>query len=312
MDWTDRLIRIRQDLERLVRFPTVSKILSNYFWVAYEHLEQCAPTAQKLAVAFEAVLAYELWHHQAMSKLAESRELQMRYLVPLGVELRTSLQRLLHQLERLTAISPEEVVVRELLKAHCYQQLGDLEATLHSLREAIHHGATRPLLYFLSGYNRYRFALTKHAHWEPAERKMIVTDREAFEQALRQALEDFRLGLGSEGPNPVEAYLYFWMGVVHEMLGEEEEAAAAYQRARDLDPEAFGEDVHRFLQSVHQQQSSSRPSSLPSELQEEQMPIKPISEAELESLRRTLSEVETVSDLFRRMGWSPQEPTQGN
>lgn len=312
MDWTDRLTQIRQNLERLVRFPTVSKILSSYFWVAYEYLEQCAPTAQKLALAFEAVLAYELWHHQAMNKLAESKELQMRYLVPLGVELRTALQRLLHQLERLPAASSEEVVVRELLKAHCYQQLGDLEATLNSLKEAIQQGATRPLLYFLSGYNRYRFALTKHAHWEPMERKVVVTDQEAFERTLRQALEDFRIGLGLEGPNPVEAYLYFWMGVVHEMLGEEEEAVAAYQQARDLDPEAFGEDVQRFLQNVRQQQSSSPPSPLPSELQEEQMPIKPISEAELESLRRTLSEVETVADLFRRMGWSPQEPTQGN
>ncbi len=314
MDWTERLTQIRHELERLRRFPTVSDILSQYLQIAYEHLERCAPYGERLLTAFEALLSYELWHHKAMAKLATSQELQMRYLVPLGVEMRTLLHRLLRQLERLPAYAPDEVVVREMLKAHCYYQLGDWEETVRCLEEAVRHGATHSLLYFLLGYNRHRLALTTHARWEPIGQQLVVTDREAFERMLRQALEDFRNGLSYSEQEPMDARLFFWMGMVHEMLGESEEAVNAYHRAQEIDPKTFGEEVQQRLQHLQRRTAPSSPSPPPppAELQEERFPVKPISERELDSLRQVLSEVETISDLLRRMGGTPQEPTQGN
>jgi hypothetical protein len=49
-------------------------------------------------------------------------------------------------------------------------------------------------------------------------------------------------------------------------------------------------------------------------LQEERTPIKPISETELESFRKALGEIETVSDLLRKMGGPSggKEPSEGN
>ncbi|MCS7186574.1 MAG: tetratricopeptide repeat protein, partial [Armatimonadota bacterium] len=247
-------------------------------------------------------------HHKAMTKLASSQELQMRYLVPLGVEMRTALLKLVQRLERIPAYSPDEIVVRELLKAHCYYQLGELEATINCLEEAIRHGATHPLIYFVLGYNRHRFALTEYARWEPVGQQLVVTDKDAFERLLRQALEDFRNGLSYSGREPMDARLHFWMGMVHEMLGEQREAIDSYQRAREIDPESYGEEVQqrlRHLQVTEEyqpRQSPHLPSELASELREESTPIKPISENELESFRKALSEIETVSDLLKRMG----------
>lgn len=317
MEWTERLTQIRNDLERLARFPTVHEILIRYLQVAYEHLENCQPYCTALLTAFEAVLSYELWHHKAMTKLAGSQELQMRYLVPLGVEMRTALLKLVQKLERIPAYSPDEIVVRELLKAHCYYQLGELEATINCLEEAIKHGATHPLIYFVLGYNRHRFALTEYARWEPVGQQLVVTDKDAFEKLLRQALEDFRNGLSYSGREPMDARLHFWMGMVYEMLGERDEAIDSYQRAREIDPETYGEEVQqrlRHLQAAEKSPSLRQPPPPPAELQEERTPIKPISETELESFRKVLSEIETVSDLLKRMGGSPKdkEPSEGN
>ncbi len=320
MDWTERLTQIRNDIERLARFPTVHEILIRYLQVAYEHLENCQPYCTALLTSFEALVSYELWHHKAMTKLAGSQELQMRYLVPLGVEMRAALLKLVQKLERIAAYSPDEIVVRELLKAHCYYQLGELEATINCLEEAIRHGATHPLIYFVLGYNRHRLALTEYARWEPIGQQLVVTDKDAFERLLRQALEDFRNGLSYSGRESTDARLHFWMGMVHEMLGEREEAIESYQRAREIDPETYGEEVQQRIRRLRETQATERtpspqPPPPPAELQEESTPIKPISETELESFRKALSEIETVSDLLRRMGGSPKgkkELSEGN
>lgn len=317
MDWTERLTQIRKDIGRLARFPTVHEILIRYLKVAYEHLENCPPHAEPLLTAFEALVSYELWHHKAMTKLMDSQELQARYLVPLGVEMRTALLQLVSKLERIHAYSPDEIVVREILKAHCYYQLGELEETINCLEEAIKYGATHPLIYFVLGYNRHRFAVTEYARWEPAGQQLVVTERDAFERTLRQALEDFRNGLSYSGSELMDARLHFWMGMVHEILGEQKEAITAYQKASEIDPETYGEGVRQRLKHLHSMepsQPSHQPPSPPAELQEEQTPIKPISETELDSFRKALREIETISDLLRRMEGSSgsKEPLEGN
>lgn len=318
MDWTERLSQIRNDLNRLARFPTVHEILIRYLYVAYEHLGKCSPHAQSLLIAFEALVSYELWHHKAMTKLAGSQELQMRYLVPLGVEMRNALLQLTRKLERIPAYSPDEIVVRKLLKAHCYYQLGELEVTINCLEEAIKHGATHPLIYFVLGYNRHRYAITEYARWEPVGQQLVVTDKDAFERVLRKALEDFQNGLSYSGNEPMDARLYFWMGMVYEILGERDEAIAAYRKAQEVDPETYGDEVKRRLQHITRalepSNHPSQPPPPPTELQEEQTPVKPISEAELESFRKSLSEIETISDLLRRMGGHQKgkEPSEGN
>ncbi len=313
MDWTERLTQLRHDLERLSQLPTVSDFVRRYLQVVYEHMENCSPQADKLLTTFEAVVSYELWHHRAMTKLAGSQELQMRYIVPLGVEMRTALLRLTRKVERLSAIAPDEVVVRELLKAHCYYQLGETEEVVKNLEEAIEHGATHPLVFFALGYNRQRLALSEYARWEPMGQRLVVTDAGAFEQTMRQALDAFRNGLSYSGREPFDAQLHFWMGIIHEMLGEPDEALAAYQRARAIDPETFTDEIaHRWERLSHRQSATPPPSQPPQppspELKEEKIPFPRITEEDLERLRHALDEVKTVSELFRR----PESETEPN
>lgn len=305
MDWTERLTRLRHDLERLSRLPTAPDFMCRYLQVAYEHMEHCSPQADKLLTAFEAVVSYELWHHRVMTKLASSQELQGSYIVLLGVEMRTALLKLTRRLERLSAFVPDEVVVRELLKAHCYYQLGETEEVVKNLEEAVEHGATHPLVFFALGYNRHRLALSEYARWEPIGQRLVVTDASSFDRTLRQALDAFRSGLSYSGREPFDAQLHFWMGIIHEMLGEPEEALAAYQRAREIDPETFTDEIARRWEHLSHRQSATPPSSQPTqplspELKEEKMPFPRITEEELERLRRALDEVKTVSELFHR------------
>ncbi len=313
MEWTERLSQIRKDIERLSNFPTANEILIGYLQVSYEHLEKCQPSCTALATAFEALLSYELWHHKAMEKLIRSHELQMRYLIPIGIEIRKVLLELVQKLEKVPAYAYDEIVVRETLKAHCYYQLGDIEATINCLEEAIKYGATHPVIYLVLGYNRHRLALTEYARWEPSNQQLVVTNREAFEQTLRKAIDDFQNGLSYSGKEPMDARLNFWIGLMHEMLDEGEKAIQAYLRAKEIDPETYGEEVDQRLKQIRASKPFTRQLTSP-ELSEERKPIKPISEFELESFRKALSEIETISDLLHRMGGSNklEGPTEGN
>ncbi|MCS7263997.1 MAG: tetratricopeptide repeat protein [Armatimonadetes bacterium] len=314
MEWSKRMKQIRHDIERLSRFPTVHEILVQYLQVIYSHLENCQPYCTTLLMAFEALLSYELWHHKAMTKLAQSQELQMRYLVPLGVEMRMALLKLVRKLESLSVYRSEEIIVRELLKAHCYYQLGDIYATINCLEEVVNQGATDPVIYFVLGYNRHRLALSEYARWEPIGQKLIVTDKEAFEQNLKKAIDNFRSGLSYSEDETMDARLNFWIGLVHEILGEREEAIRAYQRAKEIDPENYGEEVERRLKQWQLEETMTSHRQLPSVEFEEKNPVKPISESELEAFKKALREIETISDLFRRMESSPgqKEPSEEN
>ena len=117
MDWETQLRRLYDDLERLSALPTMPEFLRRYWLIVLSHLERCEHQPQRLLRLCEAVLAYELWHHKAMTKLAQSAEAQMRYVVPLGWELRSGLLKLLRLLNGYQPVTTEERVVWELLRA---------------------------------------------------------------------------------------------------------------------------------------------------------------------------------------------------
>jgi len=311
MDWETQLRRLYDDLERRSALPTMPEFLRRYWLIVLSHLERCEHQPQRLLRLCEAVLAYELWHHKAMTKLAQSAEAQMRYVVPLGWELRSGLLKLLRLLNGYQPVTTEERVVWELLRAFCHYQLGNTEQVIQSLEEAWKHGAQSPFIAFALGYNRYRWALTEFARLNPTGRQLVVTDPEAFQQALRQAVADFERGLNLSSDTATEALLHFWKGVVHEFLGEREQAQAAYERARTLDPETYGEEAKQRMERMQGEAAISSPPSAEL-LEERHRPARPISEEELEGWRKTVMEVETVADLLKRMGEGKPPTSEGN
>jgi tetratricopeptide (TPR) repeat protein len=311
MDWKTQLRRLYDDLDRLSALPTMPDFLRRYWLIVLSHLERCEHQPERLLRLCEAVLAYELWHHKAMTKLAQSPEAQMRYVVPLGLELRSGLLKLLRLLDRYQPLTAEETVVWELLRAFCHYQLGNTEQVIQSLEGAWEHGAHSPLIAFALGYNRYRWALTEFARLSPTGRQLVVTNPEAFQQALRQAITDFERGLRLPSDAATEALLHFWKGIIHEFLGERDEAQAAYERARTLDPETYSEEARQRMERL---QSEATPPSPPSAelLEERHRPATPISEEELEGWRKAIMEVETVTDLLKRMGEGKPPTSEGN
>lgn len=303
MDWSEHLRRLHEDLQRLNALTVVPDFLRRYWRLVLEHLERCEGQPERLLRLCEAALSYTLWHHKAMERLAQSPEMQMRYLVPLGAELRAGLLRLCRVVERYRPASAAEQVVHELLRAFCHYQLGNTEQVVRSLEAAWEQGAQAPLIAFALGYNRYRWALGQFARLGPRGEVVGITDEAAFEDAVRRALQDFERGLALPADAPTEALLHFWKGALHEVLGEVDDAVQAYERAKVLDPETYGEEVERRVARLRRSQRPKAPPSPPSELREERAePAKPITDDELERWRQTVMEVDTIADLLRRMG----------
>ncbi len=101
----------------------------------------------------------------------------------------------------------------------------------------------------------------------------------------------------------MNARLYFWMGMTHELLDKYDEAAKAYGKAREIALKIHSDEVKQRLQHIRSAEPSRKPTyPPPAELQEERVFIEPFSEIELESFRKAFSEIETVSDLLRLSG----------
>lgn len=315
MERQDCLRRLQDDLDRLKSLPTAPEFLRRYWDLVLGHLKQCQHVSKRLMQFCEAVLAYELWHHKAMVKLAQSLEAQMRYVVLLGVELRASLLKLLRLLDGYHPISVEETVVWELLRAFCHYQLGNTEQVIRSLEAVWEHGLRSPLIAFALGYNRYRWALSKFARLEPTGRQLIVTEPDAFQKALRQAIADFDHGLALPCDAWMEAHLQFWKGTALTLLGEGHQAHACFERAKALAPDEYGEEVaeqpKKLLPLANA--SESRNLSLPAELLEERSQrVAPISEEELERWRKAVMEAETIADLLKRTSKEEPDEPRGN
>ncbi len=315
MERQDCLRRLQEDVDRLKALPTMPEFLRRYWDLVLGHLERCQQVSKGLMQLCEAVLAYELWHHKAMVKLAQSLEAQMRYVVLLGAELRTSLLKLLRLMDRYHPISSEETVLWELLRAFCHYQLGNTEQVIRSLEAVWEHGLRSPLIAFALGFNRYRWALSKFARLEPSGGQLVVIAPDEFRQALRQAIANFDHGLALPCDAWMEAHLQFWKGTALTLLGEGHQARACFERARALAPDEYGEEVAEQPKRLFPSASApkSRDLSLPAELLEERSQrVGPISEEELERWRQAVMETETIADLLKRTRKEEPDEPKGN
>ncbi len=307
MEWERRLEFLSGLIRRLEKKVGQEDFLIRYFDGILALLKKAHGDSGKVAEAMEAVLRYELWHHGTLRRLAQTPDLQGRYLIPLGVEMRTALLSLTQRLKNVSVFGSPEKAVLSLLLAHCHYQLGNTQAVISALEEAVANGASDPIVFFALGFNRHKLALTHYARWEALSKRLVVLDREGFETQMRRAIDDFKKGLSVTGTEPGDAQLYMWIGLIYELLGEREEAAAAYEKARELNPSAFAEEVEGHLQLLrtsHERSEKPPPPALPRPLVPESevaSSFPAITDAELERLRKTISEVSTLTDFLKRI-----------
>ncbi|MCS7223545.1 MAG: tetratricopeptide repeat protein [Armatimonadetes bacterium] len=321
MERERRLDTLHKLLKRLAEKVGEKEFVIRYFQVILNYWREAPIDSESVTDAIESVLRYELWHHGALRRLAEKPDLQGRYLIPMGVEMRTALLALTARLEKLSVFHLAEKGVVSLLLAHCHYQLGSTPAVISALEDAVAAGVTDSLVYFALGFNRHRLALSQYARWEAFGRRLVVLDREGFETQLRRAIEDFKAGLSPSGSLPSDAPFYMWIGLIQEMLGETQEALASYEQARRLDPDAFSGEATGHIERIRRasdrpaekekETAQGSPPALPRPFVPESEPRSPVSaitEADLERLRKAIGEVSTMADFLKRLGEEESGP----
>ena len=126
------------------------------------------------------------------------------------------------------------------------EQAGDLETTLQQYRKAIDLGYLGPRMYVYTA-NIYQKKDDQEGYLEivqqgrkvyPEDADLIVYELNYYlrNQKFEEAKESLNLALGKE---PNNKQLHFSLGVVHDNLGETDEAEASYKKALEIDPDYF-------------------------------------------------------------------------
>lgn len=300
-EWYNRMAQVRERLKGLRRFRTVSDFLRGYYEIVLAHLEHLAPYGVQWLKAFQALLEYETWRHKSIVRIRNTQD--SRVILALGIEMRRALFELLRRLERMYPQNSYETIVLQLLRAECLYQLGQTREVISALDQAVAAGCEHPLIYFALGFNMYRHALQEYVEVDPHAQRAIIRNRQEFEDWCERAIGAFRSGISPAETSPMDAQLYFWIGIVYETLGRRDDAREAYGKVADIAPELSNEVMPRLerLERMDAELQSSGESTLPSpDTSAEVERLGRITDEELARMSDLLSNVDTLSELLKR------------
>lgn len=230
----DRHEELAAGLRRLEQYPTVSPFSRLFYRLVNELLQSVDD--KRLTQAFILFLRCETRRHKAVSRIVRRGKADLVEIIQTGRKSAEVLDTLKKQLERMELSGREEAIARELILAECNYHLGHTKEVIERLRLAVESGSTHPLVHFALGYNLYVNAMQEHTKIGTRKNEVIANDPIAFVGACRDALTAFRAGLGDPS---YDAQIYWWIGLIHEMLGERRDAREAYRSAMETDPDNF-------------------------------------------------------------------------
>jgi tetratricopeptide (TPR) repeat protein len=120
---------------------------------------------------------------------------------------------------------------------------------------------------------------------------VAVKDPAAFQSACLQALSAFEQGLGQ---GDYDGQIYWWMGLIWEILGERHAACGAYRRAMETDPDNFAELSREKLRLLEAQPLSLRSAEEVERLSR----LGPITDEELRATREMLAACDSFPSAF--------------
>jgi len=287
----DRCDAIHAALRRLEQYPTLSPFCRLFYRLIYDSVRPPEAVGEKLRQAFHLFLRSECRRHQAVGRIVHRGKLDLLEVIRVGRSAQNVLVRLCRAVETMEPTTRAEATVRELLLAECNYHLGRTEQVVRALRRAIRLGCGHPLVHFALGYNVYCFALQRFTRAGKRKGEVVALDPPAFEHNCRDAIAAFRRGLGGEA---FDAQIYWWIGLISEMLGEHHEARLAYRRAMEADPENFETRALEKLKAL-------RPLALPGRSPRERARLSrlgPITEEEIREARRLLAGCHTFPPFF--------------
>jgi tetratricopeptide (TPR) repeat protein len=282
---------INATLRRLEQYSTLSPFCRAFYRLIYELLGDPEMDSAKLRQAFHVFLRCECRRHQTVCRIVKDGGLDLAKIVRSGRQTHDLLEWLAGALRQMKFDAPRQETIRQLLLAECNYHLGHTSQVVHELRRAVRLGCDHPLVHFALGYNLYSGAVQRFARVDDRKGTVAVKDPAAFQSACLQAIAAFEQGLGHED---YDGQLYWWMGLIWEMLGERHSACGAYRRAMETDPDHFAERTREKLRLLE-------PQALPLRTEEELERLSklgPITDEELRATRETLDACDSFPSVF--------------
>jgi len=291
MEDSGRYVAINATLRRLERYATLSPFCRAFYRLIYELLGEREAGGAKLRQAFHIFLRCECRKHQAARRIVKEGGLDLEKIIRSGRETHDLLERLAGALRQMKLGAPEAETVRQLLLAECDYHLGHTSEVVHELRRAVRLGCDHPLVHFALGYNLYTRAVQRFMRAGDRKGTVAVKNPAAFQSACLQAIGAFERGLGQ---GDYDGQIYWWMGLIWEILGERHAACGAYRRAMETDPENFTDPSREKLRLLEAQPTSLRSA----EERERLSKLRPITDEELRTTREMLAACDSFPSAF--------------
>jgi tetratricopeptide (TPR) repeat protein len=244
MEDSGRYVAINATLRRLEQYSTLSPFCRAFYRLIYELLGEPEMDSDKLRQAFHVFLRCECRRHQTVCHIVKDGELNLVEIIRSGRQTHDLLEWLDGSLRRMNFGAPQQEMVRQLLLAECNYHLGRTSEVVRELRRSVRLGCDHPLVHFALGYNLYAGAVQKFTRAAGRKGTVAVKNPAAFQIACRQAISAFEQGLGHED---YDGQIYWWLGLIWEILGERHSACGAFRLAMEADPETFAEQSREKL-----------------------------------------------------------------
>ena len=245
----------------------------------------------RLRQAFHVFLRCECRRHQTVCRIVKDGGLDLEKIVRSGRRTHDLLEWLARALREMKCVAPRQETVRQLLLAECDYHLGHTSEVVYALRRALRLGCDHPLVHFALGYNLYTGAIQKFTRAGDRKGTVAVKNPAAFQSACLRAISAFEQGLGHDD---YDAQIYWWMGLIWEILGERHSACGAFRRAMETDPENFGDPSREKLRLLEEQPPSLRTAAELERLSK----LGPITEEELRAARAMLAACDSFPSVF--------------
>ena len=268
----DKLDEIRKILEDLESLDTFSRFSRLFYRLLYNWVRMCGDGASDLQRALCLLLRVEERRHIVVAEIIETGRLDVPGLLRAFRRARRTARRLQKVTARLRVSGSTQAMLKHLLLAECYYHLGHTGMVIASLRRALLLGCRHPIIFFALGYNLYTKAINDYA--KHGKELLSAEAEQKFVKTCHSAIKAFKAGLEEQ---PFDAQLYWWIGMVHELLDAKEEARLAYQKAAEVDPVNFGRQAGKRMRKLlfavpdaMTEEESRRLSKLP-QISEEEM-----------------------------------------
>jgi len=287
----ERRDAINVTLRRLEQYTSLSPFSRVFYRFIYDLLRTPGGAAERVAQAFHLFLRIEYRRHQAVRRIVQQGQIDVPEIATVGRSVRDLLERVRRAVVTIEVAHPRQGIIRELVLAECCYHLGHTDSVIRSLRRAIDFGCRHPLAHFALGYNLYASAFKRYRRARNRGQPEPGAGFPAFEAACREAIAAFSRGLGDTA---FDAQIHWWIGVIAEVLGEEEEARMAFGQALRADPKHFRERVQKKLESF---EHGRRPRRSASE-RERMAGLTPITDEEITEAREALEGCESFPTFF--------------